>query len=219
MKLTAFQYGKTEITEAMAFQNGNADVKIPISLMFFLIETEDKKILADVGCDTMPGFRLFEFQKPVDVLKSYGISPDEITDVIITHSHHDHIDCIWYYPQANVYIHEQEMESAEDYLKNNKNIHTFRDSVTVDKNIKVMQIGGHSAGSSIIIVTAPEGEYVLCGDECYTVANLTEQKPTGCSCCLEKSVEFVKKYSNPKYHALLFHNPDTVDKIGFKTIF
>ena len=74
MKLTAFQYGKTEITEAMAFQNGNADVKIPISLMFFLIETEDKKILADVGCDTMPGFRLFEFQKPVDVLKSYGIA-------------------------------------------------------------------------------------------------------------------------------------------------
>ena len=60
MKLIAFQYGKTEITGRMGFVGGNPDVKLPISLMFFLIETGDKKILADVGCDTMPGFVLYE---------------------------------------------------------------------------------------------------------------------------------------------------------------
>ena len=56
MRMTAFRYGKTEITQRMAFQNGDGNVKIPIGLMFFLIEDDNRKILVDAGCDTMPGF-------------------------------------------------------------------------------------------------------------------------------------------------------------------
>ena len=69
MKLTAFQYGKTELAEAMIFENGSFDIKQPIALLFFLIETEGRKILVDVGCDTMPGFPLFEHKSPVEVLE------------------------------------------------------------------------------------------------------------------------------------------------------
>ena len=64
MKLVVFNYGSTEITGNMAFQSGDSNIKIPISLLFFLIEDGDKKILVDVGCDTMPGFELSAiFQK------------------------------------------------------------------------------------------------------------------------------------------------------------
>ena len=56
MRLIAFNYGTTEITGNMAFQAGDKSVKIPIALLFFLIEDGDRKILVDVGCDTMPGF-------------------------------------------------------------------------------------------------------------------------------------------------------------------
>ena len=63
MKLTAFQYGKTDLTLRAVFQDGKEEEKIPISLLFFLIETENRKILVDVGCDTMPGFELFEFKQ------------------------------------------------------------------------------------------------------------------------------------------------------------
>ena len=78
MKLTVFCYGTTEIDEHMAFQNGDKQKKIPISLLFFLIQTDKKNILVDVGCDTMPGFPLYTFCSPVEVLEKTGISRDEI---------------------------------------------------------------------------------------------------------------------------------------------
>ena len=116
MRLTAFRYGTTEITERMAFQDGREDEKIPVSLMFFLIEEGKRKILVDVGCDTMPGFELFEFEKPVNVLEKCGVMSEEITDVVITHSHHDHIAALYNYPKAAVYINEKELPQAEKYL-------------------------------------------------------------------------------------------------------
>ena len=77
MRLIAFKYGATEITEQMAFQGGSENIKLPIALLFFLIEYENKKILIDVGCDTMPGFELIEFENPVKVLETYGVKRSE----------------------------------------------------------------------------------------------------------------------------------------------
>ena len=112
MRLIAFKYGATEITERMAFQDGSEDVKLPVSLLFFLIEHKNKKILVDAGCDTMPGFKLIEFEKPARVLESYGIKCTDITDVIITHSHHDHIDAVYNYRNANIYLQKEEAKAA-----------------------------------------------------------------------------------------------------------
>ena len=210
MKIIAFEYGKTEITERMAFQDGRADVKLPIALLFFMIEAEDKKILVDVGCDTMPGFVLYEHKSPPEVLKMYGVSPDEITDIIITHSHHDHIDAIRHYPDARVYIHESE---TSDMIKG-FNVSTFSDSLEIAEGVTAVYIGGHSEGSSIFMV----GEYVLCGDECYTMENLINNKPTGSSFCLEKSIAFVNEYRKSKYKPILFHDPELVGSIKYKII-
>ena len=47
---------------------------------------------------------------------------------------------------------------------------------------------------------------VVVGDECYSHKCISEQIPTGCSVCYEKSVEFIKKYSNGKYKLLFCHD-------------
>ena len=78
MKIVAFQDGTTEITERMAFRGGDKAVKLPIALLFFLIELGERKILVDVGCDTMPGFPLFTFEPPVKVLEAFGITAEGI---------------------------------------------------------------------------------------------------------------------------------------------
>ena len=91
LKIVALKFGKTEINEGMAFVGGSREKKLPISLLFFLIEQDGKKILVDTGCDTMPGFPLFEHTSPVNILREYGLTPNDITDVILTHSHGDHI--------------------------------------------------------------------------------------------------------------------------------
>lgn len=218
MRLVAFKYGTTEITERMAFQDGNENIKLPIALLFFLIEYKNRKILIDVGCDTMPGFKLFEFELPVRVLERYGIKRTEITDVIITHSHHDHIDAVYNYPQANIHLQKNELEFAKKYLQNTKRISIYNESEKILDNIEIKHIGGHSPGSSVVLVNCSKNKYVFCGDECYTKDNLLKSKVTGCSVCLEKSKYFVEEYSKEKYIPVLFHDPDIVSEIGFKVL-
>ena len=218
MKLVAMKYGTTHITEKMAFQDGNEAKKMPIALLFFLIETSKKKILVDVGCDTMPGFELIQFKKPVEILEDYGVNRNEITDIVITHAHHDHIDSIRYYPNANVYLHKNELRWAEKYLKDCVNVCVLDEDKEIADGVEFKFVGGHSAGSGIVLVDDCEKTYVLCGDECYTKENLLAKKPTGCSCNLEKSKWFLEEYSKECYVPILFHDPDLVDELGTKTI-
>lgn len=219
MKLTAFRYGTTEINEGMAFTGGDKNVKIPISLLFFLLEIDNRKILIDTGCDTMPGFPLFEFKKPIEVLEDYGIKAEDISDVLITHAHGDHIDCVRYYKAAEIYINENEETQAKRYVSDINKLHTFRESLILNDNVCFKYIGGHSPGSSIVLINTPDTVYVLCGDECYTKENLHYAKPTASSFNIEKSSEFVNEYRKEKYTPIIFHDEKLVEKIGGKVIF
>jgi len=218
MNLIAFKYGETEINEKMAFQNGDKNVKIPIGLLFFLIETENRKILVDVGCDSMPGYDVSNFKKPVELLEEYGVHRDEITDVLITHAHNDHIGCLHYYTHANVYLQEDEFKVAGARIKETQNVCTFKDSIDICDKIVMRHIGGHSIGSSIVLIEDSKKEYVLCGDECYLKRNFLEHKPTGSSYCLERSISFVDTYSSDIYEKILFHDINLVEKTGLKKI-
>lgn len=73
MKITVLKYGESIFEEVHMFRGGRADVKLPISFVFYLIETENKKILVDVGCDDGAGFEMSIFSKPVFVLEDYGL--------------------------------------------------------------------------------------------------------------------------------------------------
>lgn len=219
VRLIAFKYGTTEITEKMAFQDGNENIKLPIALLFFLIEYKNRKILIDVGCDTMPGFELFEFELPVKVLETYGVKRTEITDVIITHSHHDHIDAVYNYPQATIHLHQKELGSAMRYLPDDTQVSIFDESKKIFDNIKIKHIGGHSQGSSVVLVDCEKYTYIFCGDECYTKDNLLKNKATGSSVSLEKSKYFVEEYRKEKYIPVLSHNPDILSEIGFKVLY
>lgn len=218
MKLTVFRYGTTEITERMAFEGGDESIKLPISLLFFLIETKEKKILVDAGCDAMPGFELFEFQKPVEVLETYGIDRGEITDVIITHAHNDHMEAIRYYPQANIHLHKNDLKSGERYLSDATKLILLDDCGTITHGVEFRHVGGHTAGSGIVLIKLCDKALALCGDECYTRKNLILKIPTGSSCCPEKSRAFVEEYSKDCYLPILFHDPDLIEHLGYKTL-
>ena len=219
MKLTALKYSETEITERMAFPNGNPEKKLPIALLFFLVETAGRSILVDVGCDTMPGFPLYRFCPPVEVLECCGVPRGSITDVVLTHTHHDHIDALRYYPQAAIWLQQAELAAAQPYLPSSGRLHLFDAGAVICPNVEVRHIGGHSAGSSVLLLSVPQGEYVLCGDECYTRENLLKKIPTGSSLDPAKSTAFVETYSDARYRTVLFHDPDLVKEIGSRVLF
>ena len=205
-EIIPINYGKSVLPENMIFQNGAEDKVRPIVFMVYLIKTENRLILADAGCETMPGFVMTDFIGPVKALNNIGISPEEITDLIITHAHHDHIECAKYFKNAVIYIQKDEYEAGKGYLSENLDIRTFDEEILICDGIKSVKIGGHSKGSSIVEITDSDKKYIIAGDECYVRECLTKQIPTGVAYDLQKSLAFIQKYGRGEYTVLLCHD-------------
>lgn len=206
MEIIPLCYGKSVLSESMIFKNGTENKFQPIVFKIYLIKFQNRLILIDAGCETMPGFDMTDFIGPVKALDNIGITPEQITDIIITHSHHDHIECVKYFKNATVCIQKDEYNSGKNYFTNCLTVCTFKKRKSVYKGVKAIKIGGHSKGSSIVKITSNKKTYIIAGDECYMRECLTKQIPTGAYYNLKASRKFIKKYNNKKYTVLLCHD-------------
>ena len=205
MTITRITYGETTLPESAIFVGGEENKEVPIILSIFLVQIGARKLLVDAGCEDLPGFDLINFQSAVKALERQGIVPEQITDVIITHVHHDHAQCVKYFPQARVWVQAQEYARVPYYFENNPHITTFQQETTVAEGIRAVKIGGHTTGSCVVECEKDEKVYVLCGDECYTRYNLDNRVPTASAKFPENSRAFIEKYTQPPYICLLCH--------------
>lgn len=215
MKIAVMKYGEALYQENRIFSNVKADNMIPMSFCYYVIQTEDKNILVDVGCFGKEHYSMYAYIDPVELLKEYGLDVDDITDVLVTHAHFDHVQIINLYKNAVIHVQKDEYERGKDYFAGMTNIHLFEDEYRLDENILIKKYGGHAKGSCIVYVD----KYVLCGDECYFIRNLEEEIPTGNSFCPEKSKAFVKEFKNSEFIPLMFHDAAILNgRVGFEYI-
>ena len=206
IEIISIEYGKSVLTEDMIFYDGSKDRIRPIVFIVYLIKTENRTILVDAGCETMPGFKMHAFIGSVKALEKIGVNRNDVTDVIITHAHHDHIECVKYFTNATNHIEKDEYESGKKYIPDEIKINIFTDKLNICEDIMVLKIGGHSKGSCIVEVNKDNKTFVIAGDECYSRLCLTQKKYTGSSFNEIASKEFVLKYSDEKYTVLLCHD-------------
>ena len=206
IEIIPINYGKSVLPESWIFENGAENKFRPIVFRVYLIRAENSLILVDAGCETMPGFVMTDFIGPIKALENICVKADEITDLIITHAHHDHIECAKYFKNAALYIQKDEYEAGKGYLTEARDIRTFEEKIQICDGIKAVKIGGHSKGSSIVEITDSDKKYIIAGDECYMRECLTKQIPTGISCNPEKSRAFINKYGNGEYTVFLCHD-------------
>ncbi len=207
--ITAIQrihYGDTTLPESSILPGGDPHRAVPIIFSVFLVQTEKKRILVDAGCETMPGFVMHNFTTPMAVLREHGVAAEEITDVVITHAHHDHVECVKYFPRATVHIQEDEYRIGSEYLKENTIVRPFAESVVVDEGVTAIRVGGHSVGSCVVECEWNGRIHVLCGDECYTFSNLKQRIPTASTVSPDNSRRFIETYTQPQYTCLLCHD-------------
>jgi len=208
--LIAIKYGETTIPLRMAFADrAGCEDRVPISLTLYLIETRTRKILVDAGCDTMPGYDVKHHVSPAKALSSYGVSPTDITDLVLTHAHNDHAAATHYFKNATVHIAKDEVERAKKkgYLPEGLRVSPFEKRRRI-AGVTVEVWGGHSKGSSIVTFAYGGKNYVIAGDECYSRTCLVEKRPTGSSVNAERSRAFVDLYGSGFYTVLLSHDPD-----------
>lgn len=205
-EIIPIEYGKSVLAESMVFSGGKSDKFQDIVFMVYLIKAENKLILVDAGCTTMPDFDMSDFIGPVKALEKIGVKPDDITDVLITHAHHDHIECANCFKNATVYIQKNEYENGKEYLSQNEKIVLFESEIELCGGVKAVKIGGHSIGSCVVEISDGGKVYVIAGDECYSRQCIEKKIPTGTSYCPSKSREFIEEYGSGKYEVLLCHD-------------
>jgi glyoxylase-like metal-dependent hydrolase (beta-lactamase superfamily II) len=86
---------------------------VDIDFMFWLIKQPNgKNILFDAGflndLENTKEFGLIRYQRPDSALLKLGINAADISDIIISHPHWDHIDGLSLFPNAKVWMQKQD---------------------------------------------------------------------------------------------------------------
>lgn len=199
MRVDCLKYAQSTLPERMVFAGGAAEKRTPISFAIYCIQTEGRNILVDAGCDTMPGFEMEWISSPAAVLQAAGLTAKDITDVIITHSHHDHIDGVKHFENAVIHITKTEYEKGKAYIPAHIPVNILEGEFALQPGIRMVPWGGHASGSAIVEVAFGDEIHVFAGDECYTNANITEKIPTGACANPEKARKFIETYSKKPY--------------------
>ena len=85
---------------------------VNINFMVWLIRGNAKNILVDAGfLNGIPDgsdFPLATYTRPDSTLLKVGLKPEDITDIILSHPHWDHIDGIGLFPNAHIWIQKED---------------------------------------------------------------------------------------------------------------
>jgi glyoxylase-like metal-dependent hydrolase (beta-lactamase superfamily II) len=137
------------------------------------------------------------FERPSEAIAKIGLSPDAITDIIISHVHWDHLDGADLFPRARIWIQRDEYEhyiDADGRPKANT-IDTVDaamlaqlakagrvrlidgDGKEIIPGITVYTGGRHTYASQYVGVRTVEGTVVLASDNAYVYENLERHVP------------------------------------------
>jgi glyoxylase-like metal-dependent hydrolase (beta-lactamase superfamily II) len=176
------------------------DEKIDSIYAMWLIRGGGRNILFDSGFHRERWFKewtILNYLRPDEAVKLTGIKPEEVTDVVISHAHWDHMGGIDLFPKATVWIQKEEFryytgdawqpggqhggidpEDAAElvHLNTEGRVRLVDgDNVEIFPGIRAYTGGRHTYASQYLRV---EGNppFVLASDNCYLYRNLTEHK-------------------------------------------
>jgi glyoxylase-like metal-dependent hydrolase (beta-lactamase superfamily II) len=178
----------------------NHDAPHPMDYFMWLLRKDNSVILVDTGYDDDEArargrpIRL----DPRTALAPFGLTPDDITDVIVTHLHYDHAGGLHLFPNARLHLQTAEMAyatgpcmchdtlrmpyTADHMCEAVKRLYagklTFYDGdAQVADGVSVHCIGGHSRGLQAVRVHTQSGWMVLASDAAHFYENLFARKP------------------------------------------
>jgi glyoxylase-like metal-dependent hydrolase (beta-lactamase superfamily II) len=90
---------------------GPKDQKVDIAMVVWLIRGGGHTILFDSGFHRetfTKDFPMQDYLRPDLAIKTAGVDPDQVTDLVISHAHWDHMGGIDLFPKAQVWIQKEE---------------------------------------------------------------------------------------------------------------
>ncbi|MBV6493387.1 MAG: Hydroxyacylglutathione hydrolase [Turneriella sp.] len=176
-KIYAVKYGES-LYPSRLLNTKNTIGKTSINwLAYLVVHSDNTKTLIDCGFSDaalLKKFGIKHFKPVTEILYSLGIKPQDITRIILTHTHFDHALDVDKYPNATIYVHSNEIKSP--HVKSLKNIF---DTIASQKRLveiteevntvgfKIVPSQGHTEGSIVVTAKINNVFVVFTGDECY----------------------------------------------------
>jgi glyoxylase-like metal-dependent hydrolase (beta-lactamase superfamily II) len=175
--------------------------RLDIAMMVWLLKGSDgRNVLVDAGFhrdDFVQGWHPAGFMTPSEAVARAGVKPEDITDVIISHVHWDHLDGIDLFPKARVWIQREEFDYYLDSAGVVKNraidagdakllaqiaregrvMLVDGDAKEIIPGITVYTGGKHTFASQFATVHIASGTVVVASDNMYLYENLTRHVP------------------------------------------
>ena len=210
------------------------------SLQNYLIDTGNEVILVDTGIpagtpEEHPDENSLMFTGKdicsyMEAFGALGYKPEQVTKILLTHKHADHSGELKSFPNAKIYVNEDELSADE--LQGISNIipvkftdgayHNFPECQKICDGIYYIKAKGHTNGNSIVIVENDGLFYMMHGDITYVDEALYENKLSvvyddkdAARETLDRVREFVRK--NPTVY-LSTHTPQGYENLEAKRV-
>lgn len=112
--------------------------------------------------------------------KKVFVKPEQISDILITHSHWDHIDDIDKYTKSRIYLSQKTFDKA--VAENCESTRRCLQDAKVNNRICIVgsgmklldtfiyeKVGGHAEDSGVFFFEHGDDEYCIVGDECFSI--------------------------------------------------
>ena len=201
-RILAIRYGHHARLSAENFLGGD-DHASPMPLDYYvwaILRDDAAPIVVDTGFDAATAARRNRtLLRPVeDGLRTAGIDPDQVEDVILTHLHFDHAGSLGLFPRARFHLQDAEMAFATGRAMTHRAVRAPYDAEPVAELVRLLYgdrvifhdgaatpwpgitlhpLPGHSLGLQGVEVATGRGPVVLASDAAHLYANITRQQP------------------------------------------
>jgi len=198
----AIRYATIPAFRVSALINGaDTSRRLDIAMMVWLLKGSDgRNVLVDAGFhrdDFVQRWHPSPFVSPSEAVSRAGVNADQITDVIISHVHWDHLDGIDLFPKARIWIQRAEFDYYTDSSGAAKNrtidagdakllgqaardgrvMLIDGDAKEIIPGITVFTGGKHTFASQFAAVRTAAGTVVVASDNMYLYENLARHVP------------------------------------------
>jgi glyoxylase-like metal-dependent hydrolase (beta-lactamase superfamily II) len=93
--------------------------RLDIAMMVWLARGGGRVVVMDAGfkrADLIQRWKPVDYVTPAAAVERFGVRADDVTDVIISHVHWDHLDGVDLFPKATIWIQRDEYEHHVDSL-------------------------------------------------------------------------------------------------------
>ena len=177
----------------------------PLAFTVWVLRGEGRTVLVDAGFyrdKFVQRWKPATFVRPSEALVALGVKPEDVTDIVVSHIHWDHVDGADLFPRARLWIQREELEHHTNDSgavldraidpDDAKMLATLNragrvqlvggDSVEIIPGISVFTGGKHTFASQYVAASAAladgrTGTVVLASDNAYLYENLEKRRP------------------------------------------